>query len=160
MDHRTSEQLEKVLALADSSHEGEAMVAVRKARELLSRGGLSFGDLARAASSNRSRPNPFSFFSGPQTHLETQIVQLKQRLNDLQADMHTEKVQTEFWRQRAGELEQNLTLAWAEVQRWRQVARETVNKLWDLGQQIKIEEFSSDRPATDEAEKERLEVRG
>ena len=40
-----AEKLAKVLALADSAHEGEALAAVRKAGHMLAQAGLSFADL-------------------------------------------------------------------------------------------------------------------
>ena len=148
MDQRVSDQLNKVLALADSNHDGEALVAVRKARQILSRGGLSFGDLAMAAAMPRSRINlPFSFFSDQHSHLEGQISQLRSQLNALQMEIEMQNAQVEFWRRRAHELEQNLNIRSSEVQRWRQLAQETVDKLWDIGQEIRKDEFTSPHAA-------------
>jgi len=151
MDQRISDQLDKVLAMADSSHDGEAIVAVRKARQLLSRGGLSFSDLARAVSMTRPR-RAFSLFSGQQMHVESQLVQMRQRIDDLSTEMHTQSVQLEFWRRRATELEQNASQNHLEALRWRRLAQDTVDKLWDIGQSINIEEFNSDQPAAETAE--------
>jgi len=146
MDPALSSQLEKVLALADSTHEAEAVVAVRKARQILSRDGLSFTDLARAAQRRPGLNRAFSsIFSGAQAHLETQIFQLRQRLNDLQVDMQAQTVQVEFWRQRAVDLEQNFHSARSDAERWKQLARETVEKLWDLGQGQEVE-FTPEQP--------------
>ena len=144
MDQRASEQLSKVLALADSNHDGEAIVAVRKARQLLSKGGLSFGDLALAAATPRSRINlPFSFFTAQQNQLEDQIAQLRTRLNALQMEVDLQSAQADFWRRRTAELEQSLNTRSQEVQRWRQLAQETVDKLWDIGREIRKDEFST-----------------
>jgi hypothetical protein len=152
MDQKPSEQLDKVLALADSSHEAEAIVAVRKARQMLSRDGLSFADLAHAAMRRPGLNRVYSIFSGPQVHLETQIIRLRQKLDDLQADLQSQAVQLEFWRRRAAELEQHFNLSQSEAERWRQLARDTVEKLWDLGQEVCAEEFASDAPAADESD--------
>lgn len=140
MDQRVSDQLEKVLALADSSHDGEAIIAVRKARQMLSRDGLSFGDLARAVKPRFS--GAFSLFSGHHVHLETEVVRLRQQLQDLQAEMQTQTLQLEFWHRRANELQQNLNLSQSEVERWRQLARETAEKLWATGQTENPEEVT------------------
>src|ERR1700743_2075721 len=103
MDQRTFEQLEKVLALADSSHDGEAINALRKARQMLSRDGLSFGDLARIAA--RPRFNPMSLFAaGNTTQLETQIIHMRQQLQDAKIDLQAQDIQLDFWRRRAGDL--------------------------------------------------------
>ena len=144
--NRSSEQLDKVLALADSSHDAEAVVAVRKARQMLSKDGLCFADLARAAARRPGLNRAFSIFSGPQIHLETQVIQLRQKLDDLQADVQSQAVQLEFWRRRAVELEQHFNLSQSETQRWRQLARDTVEKLWDLGQEVRTGEFLADTP--------------
>ncbi len=132
MNQRRVEQLDKVLALVDSSHEGEAIGAVRMARRMLSRDGLSFGDLARAAA-NRSRFSlPRTFFSGQNMHLEAQIAQLQQKINDMVGDNQSLATQIDFWRRRAYEMEQQLNLSQSDAQRWKQLARETAEKLWDI----------------------------
>ncbi len=133
-------QLDKILALADSSHDGEALVAVRKARQLLSRDGLSFGDLARAASSQRGEGGAvFSFLSGPRPHLDSELSHLRQQLEDLRADMQTQDLQLDFWRRRAMDLEQNALHAAREAERWKTLARETADRLWEIGQSISEE---------------------
>lgn len=71
MDQHSTDQLDKVIAMADYSHESEAVVAIRKARQVLMKCGLSFGDLAQAALSHRAKPSvPMS---GKQLHLEAQL---------------------------------------------------------------------------------------
>jgi hypothetical protein len=132
MDQNASNQLEKILAMADSAHDGEAVVAVRKARQIMSRDGLSFGDLARVASSGRLKTRPFSFFSGNQMYLETQIVQLRQKLDDAQDELQAQAADASYWRRRAVELEENLAERLSESLRWRQLARETVELLMRL----------------------------
>lgn len=135
MNQRQVDQLDKVLALADSNHEGEAVGAVRMARQMLSRDGLSFGDLAKAASSTKVKiPFSRSLFSGQVVHLEAQIAELQQIVNDLRSDGQNHSTQIDFWRRRAFEMEQQLNLSQSETQRWKQLARETAEKLWDISQ--------------------------
>lgn len=152
MDQRVSEQLDKILALADSSHDGEALGAVRKARQILSKGGLSFGDLAMAAEMPRGRRSlPFPFSSGQQSRLEGHIFNLRSRLNAMQMEVERQKMQAQFWHDRANELEQNLRLQSAETERWRQLAKETVDKLWNMGEEIYENEdkaMPGDSPST------------
>lgn len=132
------QQLDKVLALADSSHEGEAVVAIRKARQILLRDGLSFGDLARAAQQKPRTHLPFGFFSNQQmVSLELEVLQQRQKIDDLHIALQAQTVQAEMWRNRVAELEQKLNVRNADAERWRQLARDTVEKLWDLGQGIK-----------------------
>ncbi len=140
MNKDVSTQLDKVLALADSNHDGEALVAVRKARQMLSRDGLCFSDLARAAQKPRINL-PFGFFSGQHiVALETEILQLRQQMEDLRTAKIMQEAQAETWRQRASELEQKLNQSQSDAVRWRQLARDTVEKLWDLGQSIQQDE--------------------
>jgi len=144
MKQEVSEQLDKILALADSAHDGEALVAVRKARQVLSRGGLSFGDLARAASSRQIQakaPGVFSFLSGQREHLEAQILHLRAQLEEAQAQMQTQDLQLDFWRRRAFDLEQGSAQSQNEAERWKKLARETADRLWDIGQSINRDEF-------------------
>jgi len=141
MSNQPSTQLDKVLALVDSNHEGEALVAVRKARQMLLRDGLSFGDLAKAVSQKPRVNLPFGFFSGQHiVNLETEILQVRQELEDLRNEKVSQEYQADLWRQRANELEQKLNISQADAERWRQLARDTVEKLWDLGQSIQQDE--------------------
>jgi hypothetical protein len=149
MDKRVPEQLDKILALADSNHEGEAVVAVRKARQMLSRDGLSFGDLARAVSGHThiKSPGVFSFLSGGREYMESQIHHLRQQVEDLKSELQTQDFQLDFWRRRAAELEQTSQHALSESERWKKLASETANRLWDMGRSIGCEEFISTEPA-------------
>jgi hypothetical protein len=141
MTKQETTQLDKVLALADSSHDGEAVVAVRKARQMLSRDGLNFSDLARAAAQKPRMNLPFGFFSSQHTvSLETEVLQLRQEIEDLRSQKIAYEAKADTWRQRANEFEQKLGQSQAEAIRWKQLARETVEKLWDLGQSIQQEE--------------------
>lgn len=147
MDKQPPSQLDKVLALADSSHDGEALVAVRKARQMLSRDGLRFSDLARAAVQKPRVNLPFGFFSGQHVvNLEAEILQLRQAMEDLRSEKITFEARADNWRQRVIELEQKLAQSQADATRWRQLARETVEKLWDLGQSMQQEEPAINLP--------------
>jgi len=130
MTKRANEQLDKVLALAESDHEGEALGALRMLRRMLLREGLSFAEMAAAA---RNGSFSRSFFSSEQVQLEAKIDQMH---DEIQA--HVEQNvsltnQIEFWRRRAFELEQMLVLNQSETARWKDMARETAERLWDLG---------------------------
>ena len=140
MTKQVTTQLDKILALADSAHDSEALVAIRMAKQLLSRDGLNFSDLARAAVQKPRMNLPFGFFSAPQiVNLETEIIQIRQELEDMRRQKVMHEAEAATWRQRATELEQKLTHSQSDAVRWRQLARETVEKLWDLGQSIQQE---------------------
>jgi len=151
MNQRPIDQLEKVLALADSDHEGEALGALRMARRLLERNGLSFSDLARSVRQAGFPPRPF-FFSGAQVQLEAKIEQLQDDLSAHVEQNDSLSTQIEFWRRRAFELEQMLNLNQAETARWKEMARETAERLWDLGQIARAEAFVSDAAMPEEDE--------
>ncbi len=146
MNPRISEQLDKILALADSSHEGEAIVAVRKARQMLSRDGLSFADLARVASARQGYGQSSGLFSRRSRQpdpTETQLHHLQQQLEDLRAQIQTQDLQVGFWRRRALDLEQNSLRAQNEAERWKKLASETAERLWDMGKDIGSEGFAA-----------------
>lgn len=150
MNQRVLDQLDKVLALADSDHEGEALGALRMARKLLEREGLQFSDLASVLGKVDAMRRT-SFFSAAQVQLEAQIEQLQDDL-----DAHVEQnaslsSQIDFWRRRAFELEQMLALTQAETARWKETARETAERLWDLGQMAHAEAFLSQTPFPEDA---------
>ncbi len=152
MDDRISEQLDKILALADSTHDGEAVVAVRKARQMLLRDGLSFGDLAKAAAVKASGTYPF--LSGGRQYMETQIQHLHQQIEDLQSQMQTQDFQLDFWRRRAFDVEQSLQHAQSEADRWKKLATETANRLWDIAKSMASDQFHTpETPPAQTAEK-------
>lgn len=133
MNQRNAEQLAKVLALTDSDHDGEALGALRMARRLLEREGLSFTTLANVA---RRGQSVFSqpYFSAQQVQLEAKIDQLMDEIDAHVEQNNSLSGQIDFWRRRAFELEQMLSLNQAETARWKEMARETAERLWDLGQ--------------------------
>lgn len=134
MTRSTAIQLDKILALVDSDQDGEALAAIRKARSLLAREGLTFGDLARAA-----RRRSFGFFMGGQK-TSPAILAMQQKLADLQAELHVQTNELAVIRRQKGQLEQKLGMSDAEAQRWQQLARETVDKLWNLSQPLLVED--------------------
>lgn len=140
MTKQLSPQLDKILAMADSSHESEALVAVRMARQILSRDGLCFADLARAVQKPRINL-PFGFTSSQQiVNLETEILQLQQQMEDIRQQKVAFELEAEALRQRVADLEQKLGQSTTDANRWRQLARDTVEKLWDLGQSMTQDE--------------------
>lgn len=138
MNDRISEQLDKILALADSSHDGEAVGAVRKARQMLSRDGLSFGDLARVASTQSyiKTSGVLSFLSGGREHLEAQVHALRRQIDQLQAQVQTQDFQLDLSRRRVADLEQSFQHAQSEAERWKKLASETANHLWDIARSV------------------------
>ena len=154
MNKKELEQIDKVLALADSDQEGEALGALRMARRLLEKEGLSFSSLVQAARRGRLGYLGGSVFSATQSGLESQIDQLQDEI-----DAHVEQnasltSQIDTWRRRSFELEQLLGQTKAEADRWRHTARETAERLWDLGQIARADVFHSDSPVPEDADDE------
>lgn len=131
------DKLAKVLAMAESEHQGEAMSALRAARIMLSRAGLTFRDLALAA----ARPPGDAASQAPITTpppsappakpppAEQMLLGLRRQVNDLEREIavlsrQLDKAVTEAEKQRE------------EADRWRTLARETAEKLWDLGKAL------------------------
>lgn len=128
------DKLAKVLAMAESEHQGEALSALRAARIMLSRAGLSFRDLARGARPVAAAPEP------PPSTAEApppdrppppdQLVQgLRRQVRDLELEVAGLKRQLE---KSSGDMERQRE----EADRWRSLARETAEKLWDLGKAL------------------------
>ena len=141
-----SEQLDKILALADSDQEGEAVVAARKARKILSRDGLSFGDLVRAAFSRGfvKSSGGGSFQRSYKDHLESRIRYLAKEVEELRGQLQTQDLQLGFWRRRAIDLEKKTKQVSNEAGRWKKLASDTADHLWDVGCTIGGEELGVD----------------
>lgn len=129
------DKLAKVLAMAESDHQGEALSALRAARIMLARAGMSFRDLARGA-----RPVPAAAeaaFAGASPSAPPdrppppdQLVQgLRRQVRDMELEIAGLKRQLE---KTSGDVERHRD----EADRWRRLARETAEKLWDLGKAL------------------------
>lgn len=142
MDERILYQLDKVLALADSDHEGEALGALRMMRRILTRDNLSFADLVGAVRPTL-RARAAKPFNADQVQWEAKLDQLHDEIDAHIMQNQSLSEQIEFWRRRSFELEQMLSLNQAETARWKEMARETAERLWDLGQMAKADAFFS-----------------
>ena len=124
----------KVLALVESDHHGEAQSALRAARIMLARAGLTFRDLADmarqpdwtppqqvTAAPPPSPPAPVVTTAGDEM-LRSQVRVLELRIRELETSL--DRQQSELARQRL------------ETKRWHELARETAEKLWDVGQAL------------------------
>lgn len=129
------EKLAKVLALAESDHQGEAQSALRAARIMLARAGLSFRDLAAAARKPETGTEPPTY-PPPVVVAETldgevvrrQFREMEQRLQEAEQALARER--EELARQRQ------------ETKRWHQLARETAEQLWDVGKVLESQNSS------------------
>lgn len=147
MQPRNPEQLDKILALADSSHDGEAVGAVRMARQMLSRDGLSFSDLARAATLKPRFPFTSPLFYSSMPNFEAKLTALQLQCDELCQENAVLRQQLAQSQRRNQEMEQNLSLTQSDARRWKQLASDTVEKLWEIGRELKSQEFDADSPA-------------
>jgi len=121
----------KVLALVESDHHGEAQSALRAARIMLARAGMTFRDLADMARqpdwtppqpAAPPPPSPPVVATVGDEMLRSQVRVLELRIRELESSL--ERQQGELTRQRL------------ETKRWHDLARETAEKLWDVGQAL------------------------
>lgn len=128
------DKLAKVLAMAESEHQGEALSALRAARIMLSRAGLSFRDLAeRARPGAPPEPSPTVVVT-PATPAQPpppdQLVQgLRRQVRDLELELATLRRQLD---KATGDADRHRD----DSDRWRTLARETAEKLWDMGKAL------------------------
>ena len=131
------QRLSKVLALVDSSHDGEAVAAVRMAKQLLSQNGMSFADLAHSTTQTSAS---LRAAAGPSYAAykinETQLAVLQLKVRQMQEASKLQTHELAHARMTVTQLQAALTQANEEAEKWRALARDTANKLWDLGQQI------------------------
>jgi DNA-binding NarL/FixJ family response regulator len=80
------EKFDKILALASSDRDGEALAALRKARAMLSEAGLSFRDIAQAPKSVPAAANRQPQ-ERPSEHLGLKVVILEKALNAARAEV-------------------------------------------------------------------------
>ncbi|MBI1209138.1 MAG: hypothetical protein GC191_17840 [Azospirillum sp.] len=131
----------KVLAMAESDHQGEAQSALRAARIMLSRAGLTFRDLAGLI-----RHPPVCELPRPEPTLverlgqRRQIEELENQIGELVRKIERQRCEIDKQRQ--------------EADRWRKLARETAEQLWDLGKTV---ERRATRPTTEQRRKAILE---
>lgn len=130
------DKLAKVLAMAESEHQGEALSALRAARIMLSRAGLTFRDLALATRQPADAspqapitPPPPAATPAKPPPPDQMLLALRRQVSDLERETSVLKRQldkaiTEAEKQRE------------EADRWRTLARETAEKLWDLGKAL------------------------
>lgn len=115
-------RLAKILALADSPHEGEALAALTLARKLLEAQGLTLGTYLRQA----TLPS----------EIAREIHGLKAENNRLTRELELARREAGQWRERAMTNAQVSVKGAAETEKWRQLARHTADQLWTLGQQL------------------------
>jgi Protein of unknown function (DUF2786) len=94
------EKLNKVLALADSGHDGEAMAALRAARTLLTSDGVSLSHVLQSAIAER-RNEVVQVRGGVVVSLQKEVIHLQMQLVKAQRDLREQIAESHHWRKTA-----------------------------------------------------------
>ncbi len=129
----------KVLALAESDHQGEALSALRAARVMLARAGMTLRDLAGLLKAEAipvptrvdAPPSP-----RPPTDLAMETADDEARNGTHQRTVQDMEIRIRSLEQRVERQNGELERQRAETQRWRKLAQETADRLWDLGKAL------------------------
>ncbi len=131
------EKLIKVLALADSAQEGEALAALRAGRLLMEKLQLNFADLVLGAF--RAKQRRVLKGDGSEEYwqaLQEQVAKLQRHNAALQQQLDATARRAESSLRTAEMAAAALAKSRTANQQWRTLARDTAEKLWDLGQQM------------------------
>jgi len=136
----------KILAMAESDHPGEALSALRAARIMLTRAGMSFRDLAGLVQLHSDGPPavievpPQPPQQPPPTNnqgtmlvvegLRRQVFDLEFQVRDLTRRLDRQKIDLERQQQ--------------ESIRWRKMAQETAEQLWEMGKSVQKRRYRSE----------------
>lgn len=107
MSSTALDKLNKVLALADSGHDGEALAALRAARTMLHSDGLDLSNVLQTAITER-RNDVVQVRGGVVTSLQKEVVQLQFQLTKVQRDLREQQAETQHWKKMADEANRKL----------------------------------------------------
>lgn len=153
------DRLAKVLALADSPSDGEALAAMRLAQQMLGARGMTFADLgtllARADTSftphgthTRSRAE-IDVSRGIIKAYEVRIVALEKENALIKKDLAAAERMMERWKNLAVSTGSDSAKHLAAAEKWRNLARTTADHLWELGRQLQaVDESPPPSPET------------
>lgn len=133
------EKLMKVLALTESDQDGEALAALRQARQMLFTHGLSLTDLAAALAAPaapRHKRAEIDVTRGLIKAYETRLQSLEKQNRALQKDLILAERAIARWRDLAEVTNRDSAKHQAAADRWRALARNTADHLWELGRQL------------------------
>lgn len=112
MDPQTFIRINKVLALTDSAHDGEALAALRVTRNILSDKGLSLsnmlGEVVRASQQATRSVEFVRPSEDVMSALQRNILELQKKVSVLQARAIEQQTEAHYWRNRAEKAERQL----------------------------------------------------
>jgi hypothetical protein len=106
-------KLGKVLALTESTHEGEALSALRTARSMLKENGMELSSMLRGGENSPS----------------IDVLYLKKLLKEREQDIA-------HLRSEVAVLRQGLLKSEKERDRWQKLAKDTLEKLWQVAEEV------------------------
>lgn len=133
------EKLMKVLALTDSDQDGEALAALRQARQMLFAHGLSLADLAATLAitpAPKQKRAEIDITRGLIKAYEVRLQNLEKQNRAMQKDLVLAERAITRWRELAEVTNRDSAKHQAASDKWRDLARNTANHLWELGQQL------------------------
>ncbi|MDX1921738.1 MAG: hypothetical protein SFW65_01225 [Alphaproteobacteria bacterium] len=107
MSSNALDKLSKVLALADSGHDGEALAALRAARTMLHSDGLNLSNVLQTAIADR-RHEVVQVRGGVVASLQKEVVQLQFQIAKMQRDLREQQAETQYWKKHAEEANRKL----------------------------------------------------
>lgn len=129
------EKLNKVLALADSGHDGEAMAALRAARTMLNSDGVSLSNILQSAVTQR-RSDAVQVRGGVVTALQKEIIQLQIALAKVQRDLHEQHHETQHWKKQAEEAARKLKKQGVDIELRQRRLKDAARNLTDIAKSL------------------------
>ena len=109
MDRLAVDRLNKVLALTDSAHDGEALAALRVTRNLLNHNGMNLSHLLQKAVSEDTPAAPqLEFVRVSQdvvVRLQREVISLQKRIAVLQNRLYEQQAEVNYWRNLAEDMQ-------------------------------------------------------
>lgn len=133
------EKLSKVLALADSGHDGEAMAALRAARSMLRTDGVNLSEVLKTALQER-RNEHVQVRGGVVNSLQREVVQLQIKLAAVQRDLREQQQEAQHWRKQAEENARKLKAESAEKIHYKVQSKTVAEKLMELAKALENDE--------------------
>lgn len=132
------DKLSKVLALADSNQDGEALAALRAARTMLDGDGVSLSEVLRSALEERG-PEFVKVRGGIVASLQREVLQLQGQVRDLQRQLRERQQEINHWRQMAEEGTKRLKKTAGEKARLEGLTQSAMLRLADILREMEEE---------------------
>lgn len=132
------DRLSKVLALADSSQDGEALAALRAARTMLHGDGVSLSEVLRTALEERG-PEFVKFRGGLVATLQRDVLNLQTRVKELERQLREKQQEIHHWRKVADDGAGSLKKTSAEKARLEGLTQSAMLRLADILREMEEE---------------------